>query len=58
MIPIAALVFFMHQGYQFFFIRTADGIDDPKVFYYFEGRTSFETSDDRFSDWVADIARS
>ena len=57
-LPDDALVFFMHQGYQFFFICTADGIDDPEVFYYFEGRTSFEMSDDRFSDWVADIARS
>jgi SMI1 / KNR4 family (SUKH-1) len=34
-LPPDALVFFMHQGYQFLFVRTSEG-DDPPVYYYNE----------------------
>lgn len=54
-LPDNAIVFLMHQGYQFFFFH-ADGInDDPPVYYYFENRASVERPYERFSDWVAAI---
>lgn len=54
-LPDNAVVFLMHQGYQFFFFH-ADGItDDPPVYYYFENRPSVERPYERFSDWVAAI---
>lgn len=53
LLPADAVVFLMHQGYQFFYFRV-DGIaDDPGVFYYFENWPSPEHRHDRFSDWVA-----
>ncbi|MBN2294814.1 MAG: SMI1/KNR4 family protein [Pirellulales bacterium] len=54
-LPDDAIVFLMHQGYQFFYFR-ADGVnDDPAVYYYFEDRPACENPYDRFSDWVAAI---
>jgi hypothetical protein len=54
-LPDNAIVFLMHQGYQFFFFH-ADGInDDPPVYYYFENLASVERPYERFSDWVAAI---
>lgn len=35
-LPTDAFVFFMHQGYQFLFLRTTEG-DDPPAYYYNEG---------------------
>lgn len=52
-LPTDAVVFLMHQGYQFFYFR-ADGIAaDPVVFYYFENWPAPQQRHDRFSDWVA-----
>lgn len=55
-LPDDAVVFLMHQGYQFFYFQ-ADGVtDDPPVYYYFEDRPEVERPYERFSDWVAAIA--
>src|SRR5262245_43287578 len=55
-LPDDAIVFLMHQGYQFFYLH-ADGVsDDPPVYYYFENRSAYERPYERFSDWVAVIA--
>jgi hypothetical protein len=55
-LPDDAIVFLMHQGYQFFYFH-ADGVtDDPPVYYYFENRLEPERPYERFSDWVAAIA--
>ena len=35
-LPGDAVVFFMHQGYQFMYCRTRDGAPDPFVYYYEE----------------------
>ena len=41
-LPQDALVFFMHQGYSFDFLRTSEG-EDPPVYFYLEdnGQTTF-----------------
>lgn len=55
-LPDNAIVFLMHQGYQFFYFQ-ADGVtDDPPAYYYYENRPAVECPYQRFSDWVADIA--
>lgn len=54
-LPDDAIVFLMHQGYQFFYIRADGKTADPPVFYYFEGWTNFKQSHKQFSDWVATI---
>ena len=36
-LPSDAFVFLMHQGYQFLYFRTAEGVPDPPVLYYFTG---------------------
>jgi hypothetical protein len=55
-LPDDAIVFLMHQGYQFFYFQ-ADGVtNDPPVYYYFENRPAVERPYERFSDWVAAIA--
>jgi hypothetical protein len=55
-LPEDAIVFLMHQGYQFFYFR-ADGVtNDPAVYYYFEDRSAPEFAYESFSDWVAAIA--
>jgi hypothetical protein len=52
-LPAGAVVFSMHQGYQFLYF-VADGItDDPAEFYYFEGWSAPEQRYNRFSEWVA-----
>ena len=55
-LPADAVVFLMHQGYQFFYFR-ADGCDDdPPVFYFIEGMGAPFTPErrfERFSSWVA-----
>lgn len=55
-LPEDAVVFFMHQGYQFFFFHADGTTEDPPVYYYFEGRSEFEKPYERLSDWVASIA--
>jgi hypothetical protein len=55
-LPTDAVVFLMHQGYQFFYFH-ADGLaEDPAVFYYFENWPAAERKYERFSDWVAVVA--
>lgn len=53
-LPDDAFVFFMHQGYQFSFLRTSEG-DDPPTYSYHEGenQTSFTRSHERYSDFLA-----
>jgi hypothetical protein len=36
-LPDDAFIFWMHQGYQFMFLRLSEG-DNPPVYYYHEGR--------------------
>lgn len=58
-LPDDAIVFFMHQGYQFCYFH-ADGItDDPPVYYYLEGDTESDAQrmiHERFTDWVDESA--
>ena len=53
LLPDNAIVFFMHQGY-FFYYFLADGItNDPAVYFYHVGKTKEVTQvNDCFSDWV------
>lgn len=55
-LPDDAIVFLMHQGYQFFYVHADGDADDPPVYYYFENRSQVERPYERFSDWVAAIA--
>ncbi|REK37785.1 MAG: SMI1/KNR4 family protein [Planctomycetota bacterium] len=47
-LPEDAVVFGMHQGYQFHFMVSSEG-DDPPVYYYHEGGEGFERVADSFS---------
>jgi len=54
-----AVVFLMHQGYQFFFFQADGKSDDPEVFYFIEGapaETLPVSKFERFSGWVEAIA--
>jgi SMI1 / KNR4 family (SUKH-1) len=53
LLPDNAIVFFMHQGY-FFYYFLADGVtDDPAVYFYRSGTTKEVTQVNyRFSDWI------
>ena len=56
-LPADAVVFLMHQGYQFFYFR-ADGVNaDPPVWYYHEKRVDQEQADSSFSTWVRRMSR-
>src|SRR5262245_4753342 len=54
-LPADAVVFLVHQGYQFFYFH-AGVTDDPPVFYYFENSPAPERKYERFSDWVAVVS--
>jgi hypothetical protein len=54
-LPPDAVVFAMHQGYQFCYFHAEGITDDPAVFYYFEGWPAARQPNDRFSDWVAQL---
>jgi hypothetical protein len=54
-LPNDAFVFSMHQGYQFMYFRTNGG-DDPKVYYYMEGRDQAECITDSFSAYLLQSA--
>jgi hypothetical protein len=60
-LPEDAIVFSMHQGYQFSFFRTSEG-DDPPVYYYlfFEesGQTEFRKAFPSFSNLLMTIVNS
>jgi hypothetical protein len=49
-LPANAIVFWMHQGYQFEYFL-ADGAEDPETFYYFEGKKTADRHSS-FSMWV------
>ena len=51
-----AFVFFMHQGYQFFYFIADGTSDDPPVFYYLEREPGVVKKFDRFSRMVAECA--
>lgn len=55
-LPPDAVVFGMHQGYQFFFIRASEG-DDPVVHFFNEGVDSFESQSMRFSEFMVKCAK-
>ena len=58
-LPADAVVFLMHQGYQFFFFRADGCTADPPVFYFIEGMTTPAAPErrfERFSDWVACVS--
>jgi hypothetical protein len=51
-LPQDSCVFFMHQGYQFYYMLSSEG-DDPPVYYYFEGRGQPGASAyDSFLEWL------
>lgn len=54
-LPDDAIVFAMHQGYQFLYFISDGVTDDPPVYLYFENRPEPERAFARFSDWVAAI---
>jgi hypothetical protein len=51
-LPDDAFVFFMHQGYQFMYFRTANRDDDPPVFNYLEGYSVPRQAYDSFSTFL------
>jgi hypothetical protein len=55
-LPSDGLVFSMHQGYQFLFIRANGGIDPP-VYYYMEGSGKLEKKADTLSEFLVNAAR-
>jgi hypothetical protein len=59
MLPGDAFVFFMHQGYQFNFLRVSEG-EDPLVYWYCEGKDldGPEQLYERFSDCTSVSATS
>ena len=58
-LPEDAVVFSMHQGYQFSFFRTSEG-DDPPVYYYLEdsGQTEFRKAFPSYSNLLMTIVNS
>jgi hypothetical protein len=54
-LPSDAIVFSMHQGYQFLFMRASEG-DDPPVYYYCEQSGAFKRTDDSFTAYLKSIA--
>lgn len=50
-LPEDALVFWMHQGYQFMFLRASEG-DDPPVYYFLEGNAEATRLHDHFTDFL------
>ena len=58
-LPADAVVFSMHQGYQFAFFCTSEG-EDPPVYYYLEdsGQTEFQQAFPSFSTLLMTIVNS
>ncbi len=50
-LPDDAIVFSMHQGYTFLYIRTSEG-DDPPVYLYREFHSPATRECERFSEWL------
>lgn len=51
-IPDDAMVFFMHQGYEFCFL--VPSAEDPPVHQYVEGQAGFSTPWDKFTEFLKD----
>ena len=51
-----AIVFAMHQGYQFLFITANEGIDPP-VYHYLEEGGKFEKKADTLSEFLFNVAQ-
>ncbi len=58
-LPDTAFVFFMHQGYKFYFFNLDEG-NNPSIYYYSEGEdgegkrlTSFRKDYSSFSQWLS-----
>jgi hypothetical protein len=51
-----AIVFSMHQGYEFLFIREGEGIDPP-VYYYMEESGQFEKKADTLTEFLLHAAQ-
>jgi hypothetical protein len=52
-LPDDAIVFLMHQGYVFLFIRASEG-DDPPVYHYKEGNETFTRPSATFTQFLYD----
>ena len=57
-LPDNAVVFLMHQGYQFFYFVADGNSSDPAIHYYFQGKPAPELAYDTFTDWVRAVALS
>lgn len=55
-LPGGAVVFMMHQGYQFYYFMADGETEDPPVHYFIQGRDGPEQTHTRFTDWVGDMA--
>ena len=54
-LPEDAIVFMMHQGYQFMFVRADEG-DDPPVYYYMERSGEFVKKAVQLSQFLIEVA--
>jgi SMI1 / KNR4 family (SUKH-1) len=54
-LPQDAVVFIMHQGYQFVFMRADEG-EDPSVYYYMERSGEFVKKAAQLSQFLIDVA--
>ena len=54
-LPVDAIAFAMHQGYEVLFFRTTDG-DDPPVYHYSEGSGQFQRKYDSFTQYLIGAA--
>jgi hypothetical protein len=52
-LPKQAVVFWMHQGYQFAYFECDGKSADPAVWYYYENKPAPTLWYPRFSEWVA-----
>jgi hypothetical protein len=55
-LPADAIVFSMHQGYQFLFIRADEG-EDPPVYYYMEDSGKFVKKSEGLTQFLLDSAQ-
>ena len=57
-LPENAVVFLMHQGYQFYYFIADANDPNPAIYYFHEGKPSAECAFDTFTDWVWAVAMS
>lgn len=53
-IPQDAFVFLAHQGYQFWYFHTAEQIEDPSVYEFYEEFEAPKKVDEHLSDFLKD----